>query len=152
MQPNTINILLILSISFIIVTYCYLTSYKCFFATLVTVPRYFLLPTIILLSVVGTYALQNSIFDVWIMIFFGVVGYILCKFEMPFGPLILGLILGPIAESNFRRSLIISDGSMTVFLTRPISLILIIAVVFILVLPTLKKYYNKRKSRASAIK
>ena len=120
-----------------------------FFARLISIPRYYLLPTITLLSIVGTYSLQNNIFDVWIMIFFGVIGYILNFLGIPFGPIILGLILGPIAESNFRRSVIMSDGNLTIFFTRPISLLLLVVTVLILVSPVLKKHYTKKKQMSA---
>jgi TctA family transporter len=96
-------------------------------------PRNVVLVGIIIFSAVGSYALRSSLFDVSIMLFFGVLGYIMESCGIPLPPLILGLILGPMIEDNLRVGLVKSDGSFLPFITRPISLsffILIIAVFF----------------------
>ncbi|RJQ54545.1 MAG: hypothetical protein C4530_17030 [Desulfobacteraceae bacterium] len=89
-------------------------------------PRNVILVAIIIFSVVGSYALRSSIFDVRVMLFFGILGYLmeLCKIPLP--SLILGLILGPMIEDNLRVGLVKSDGSFLPFFTRPISLSLFI--------------------------
>jgi putative tricarboxylic transport membrane protein len=88
------------------------------------VPRQKLMPVIFILCVVGSFALQARLFDVGIMIVFGVLGYILREMEYPMAPLVLGIILGDILDKNLRRALILSDGSIAPFFTRPISLVL----------------------------
>ena len=92
-----------------------------FFARVISLRKSMLLPIIFLLSIVGSYSMRNSVFDIWVAIFFGVVGYILQRYQFPVSPILLALILGPMAESNLRRSLIINDGSMLAVLTRPIT-------------------------------
>jgi len=103
--------------------------------------------SVILLCMIGAYAINNSYFDVWIALAFGIVGLIFRKLDYPLGPLILGLILGPMAESNFRRALVMGDGQdFTIFFTRPISLILIVIAILSLVMPAiLKAIQNRRK-------
>lgn len=100
-------------------------------ARVVTVPLPVLMPIVVLLSVVGSFAVQNRIFDVYLMVAFGLVGYLLKKAEFPVGPVILGVILGPMADGELRRTLALYEGAvLRAFVTRPISLVLVILVSF----------------------
>jgi len=94
--------------------------------------------TIIVLCLTGSFAIRNLINDVFIMIFFGVLGYLFYKINLPTAPLAFGLILGPVLEENLRRSLIISRGSWLIFLERPISLCLVVITLIVLLLPLIK--------------
>ena len=76
---------------------------------------------IILFCVIGVYSINNSVFDIGVMIVFGLVGYMMRKCEYEPAPLVLAYVLGPMLEQAMRQSLIISDGSFTIFLNRPIS-------------------------------
>ena len=107
------------------------------FAKLITVPKKFLIPAILVFSLVGSYAIGNSIFDVWVLIASGVIGFLLQKLSFPIAPVILGLVLGPLFESNLRRSLMLSQGNWATFVQRPISLFFLIIVVLILAGPYL---------------
>lgn len=80
-----------------------------------------LVPIVIVLAIVGTYAIQWSIFDLWTMLGFGILGYILRRAGYPLAPIVIGLVLGPICEENLRRSLIFSGGDYAIFFQRPIS-------------------------------
>jgi len=91
-----------------------------------SLPQSFIWSTIIILSLVGSYAINNSAFDLMIVFLSGVLGFIFRLLDVPLGPIVLALILGPMAEANMRRALILSGGSFTIFFTRPISLILLI--------------------------
>ena len=104
-----------------------------FLAKMVTLSKRVLMPIVMVLAVVGSYAIHNSIFDIGVMMVLGVIGYLMQKIELPMGPIVLALILGPMAESNFRRALMMSRGDFTIFLTRPISLILLVLSVVSLV-------------------
>ncbi|HRY80677.1 MAG TPA: tripartite tricarboxylate transporter permease [Spirochaetia bacterium] len=88
------------------------------------VPRQKLMPVIFILCVVGSFALQARLFDVGIMIVFGALGFILREMDYPMAPLVLGIILGDILDKNLRRALILSDGSVAPFFTRPICVVL----------------------------
>jgi TctA family transporter len=94
-------------------------------------PRNVVLVGIIIFSVVGSYALRSSLFDVSIVLLFGVLGYFMEICGIPLPPLILGLILGPMIEDNLRVGLVKSDGSFLPFLTRPISLTFFILIVVV---------------------
>ena len=96
------------------------------------VPYPILFPLIVLVCMVGAYSLRNSAADILIMVFFGVVGYLLRKLQYEAAPLIMAFVLGPLLELNLRRALIMSDGSFSIFFLRPISsAILIIAFVIL---------------------
>ncbi|MDR7519140.1 MAG: tripartite tricarboxylate transporter permease [Armatimonadota bacterium] len=95
------------------------------FATVLSIPKAVLLSAIAILCVVGAYAVNNSLFDVGIMVAFGVVGYLMQKAGFPVVPLVFGLILGPMFEENLRRTLMLSGGDWLVYLRRPISLTLL---------------------------
>lgn len=79
------------------------------------------------------------------MVIFGIIGYLLEKFKFPLATIILGVVLGPIAESQFRRSVQMSDGDFSIFFTRPISLTLIVVSIVMLFLPIIMKYIRDRK-------
>jgi TctA family transporter len=94
-------------------------------------PRNVVLVGVLIFSTVGSYALRSSLFDVGIMLFFGILGYIMERCSIPLPPLILGLILGPMIEDNLRVGLVKSDGSFLPFFTRSISLTLAILLMVI---------------------
>lgn len=121
-----------------------------YFAKLLDLPRFLLLPIIVILAVIGSFSIANSLFDVTLMILFGVMGYLMRKIDMPQAPVILGLILGPILEDNFRRSLLITRGDIFTFFKRPISCTLIIVALLTLLYPLLKKEYMKYRARRSS--
>jgi putative tricarboxylic transport membrane protein len=113
---------------------------------LLKIPYGILLPLILLFCLIGAYSLNNSTFEVSTMIFFGGVGYLMRKFGYESAPLILAFIMGPILEQNLRQALLMSGGSFTIFVTRPISAVTL-AIAFLLllsnVLPSMKKKREK---------
>ncbi|NEU30190.1 C4-dicarboxylate ABC transporter permease [bacterium LRH843] len=117
------------------------------FTKILLVPKVILTPIIIILSVVGSYAIGNNFFDVWVMFVFGVIGYFMQRFGFPASPVVLALILGPMLESNLRRSLVMSHGSFDVFFTRPISCTLLILAMITLFTPIFKSLYKKGWSK-----
>ncbi|WP_142781757.1 tripartite tricarboxylate transporter permease [Agrobacterium sp. T29] len=92
---------------------------------MIMIPYTMLFPAILLFCVVGVFSLGNSTFDIYLMSIFGIVGYILSKLKCEPAPLLLGFILGPMMEEYLRRALLLSDGNLSVFVTRPISAILL---------------------------
>jgi len=92
-----------------------------FFVRLLKIPKHIMLPIIIVFCVVGAYGLNNRVFDAWSVMFFGVIGYAFEKWRFPLAPVILGFILGPIAETNLRRGLMMTQGNFLPFLTKPVS-------------------------------
>jgi putative tricarboxylic transport membrane protein len=91
------------------------------FVNLLRVPYPLLYPAIVMFSLLGVYAVNGSVVDVWIMLITGVVGYLLRKFGFETAPVVLGLVLAPMIEMALRQSLALSDGHYSIFLTRPIA-------------------------------
>ncbi len=103
------------------------------YARLLNIPRHVLIPAIMILCMVGGYSLGNSLFDVLLVVIFGVVGYFLQKVDIHPAPIILGMVLGPMFEVNLRRSLILADGSLMPYFTRPVCLFIWAIIIFIIV-------------------
>lgn len=138
---------LILSLLFANVLFAVLGLWLCRYLVVVTkVPGAVLGPMILVFSVIGTYALRNEVFDVWLAAAFGVVGFFMERWRYPGAPLVIALILGPILEVNFRRSMQISHWDLTTFFTRPLSLSLCVLVVLALVFPIWSQWRRHRKS------
>jgi putative tricarboxylic transport membrane protein len=93
------------------------------------VSRERLMPIVFVLCVIGPYALTQRLFDVWVMLVFGVIGFLLRRMDYPMAPLVLGIILGDLLDKNLRRGLTISDGDVSPFFTRPISAVFCILTV-----------------------
>jgi TctA family transporter len=109
---------------------------------LLQVPYSYLFPSIVILCCIGAYTLSSSVGDVMIMTVFGVVGYGFRKLNCEPAPLLLGLVLGPMLEENFRRAMVLSDGDWSVFVTRPISLgflLLAAALLLTMTLPSIRR-------------
>ena len=110
------------------------------FARVTEVPMNLLIPIIGVFCILGSYAINNSLFDVWVMIVFGLIGYfIFNKFNIPKPPFIIARILGSMAETNLRRALILSDNGWLIFIQKPISLICILICVGTICYPYIKK-------------
>ena len=111
-------------------------------ARLTQVPYRFLFPAILVFASVGNYSLNNSAVDVYLCVVVGVLGYVFAKLDCQPAPLILGYVLGPMLEENLRRALLMAEGSFAVFVTRPISLVFLLASALLLVamvVPSLRK-------------
>jgi putative tricarboxylic transport membrane protein len=87
------------------------------------IPRERLMPIVFVLCVIGPYALTQRFFDVYVVLFFGIVGFLLRRMDYPMAPLVLGIILGDLLDKNLRRGLTLSDGDLTPFFARPISMV-----------------------------
>jgi TctA family transporter len=109
---------------------------------LLKIPYRVMYPAILTFCCIGVYTVNNNVFDVYLTVMFGIIGVIFMKLKCEPAPLLLGYILGPMMEENFRRSLLLSRGDFTTFITRPLSLTLLImalALVVIVALPSIKK-------------
>lgn len=109
------------------------------FAKIIQTPKKYLLPMIIAISFFGVYAVQYTTFDLYLLLGCGVLGYLLSKNDYPVAPLVLALVLGPMIENNMRRALTISNGDFSIFVTKPLSLIFIVAAAAWLLVPLLLK-------------
>ena len=124
------------------------------FLAILRMRRVYLLPLVLMLSMMGTYSLQSSIFDLWVMLGFGCLGYFLRYFGYPLAPIIIGVVLGPILESNLRRSLLISRDGLSIFWEREISLLILIVTAILIFWSFFgsllsKKMWERRASKAN---
>lgn len=117
------------------------------FIKIVSMPNFIIVPMIFILCVVGSFAINNSIFDVGVMFCFGLFGYVLNKLEIPEAPVVIGLILGPLVESSLRRALILSKGSMMIFIQKPISAIFLLLSLLSMSWPYFAKLYKARMTQ-----
>ena len=115
-----------------------------YFSKITKVPQILLIPILLLLCAAGSFAFSNSIFNVYVLALFGLLCYVMGKLGFPQVPIVLGMILGPIAETNLQRALVMSEGSWLIFFTRPISLFFIIITILFLVLIKRQKREKKQ--------
>jgi putative tricarboxylic transport membrane protein len=114
------------------------------------IPYGILAPLILFFAFVGTYAVDNDVFDVYVMLLAGVAGYLLRKLQFPEAPIILGLVLGPMLEDHLRRALTLSLGDVTVFVTRPVSATLLALAALYWLFPVLRWTIGRRARGAGA--
>lgn len=119
-----------------------------FFVKVLDVPRHLLVPALFVLAVVGTYSLANQWFDVVIMLALGVGGFLMTLAGIPVYPAVIGVILGPLLESEMRRALVISGGEWSTFFTRPGSATILTIALIALILPNLLSRIKRRRIKA----
>jgi len=118
-------------------------------ASIMRVPWGILTPIIVVACFVGSFVMRNLMFDVWCTLIFGVLGYIMKKLKYPLAPLAVALVLGDMTERFLRQSLILSDGSFSIFFTRPIAGVCSSFAIFLFLLPIYKIFKEKRKARVA---
>src|ERR671919_622029 len=120
------------------------------FAAILRLPFAILIPLIIYVCAIGAYAVNNSTTDIWYMLIFGVAGYLFKKLDYPIAPMVLALVLGDMAESSLRQSLIMSQGSPMIFFSSPIAAVLVLLSIWLLVSPVahplLRKAWDRTRS------
>lgn len=109
------------------------------------VPYKILFPLILLFCLIGVYSVNNVVFDIYLMLIFGIMGYLMKKFGYEGAPLVLAFVLGPLMENNLRKSLIISQGDFSIFFTRPLAAASLILALFLLISPFIPGLGKKRK-------
>jgi putative tricarboxylic transport membrane protein len=119
------------------------------------VPRERLMPVVYVLCVIGSFAITQRMFDVYVMVAFGIIGFLLREMRYPMAPLVMGIILGTLLDVNLRRGLALSDGDLTPFFTRPVSAVICALIVLsvLLSIPVVKRrvttFYTKVSGAAS---
>jgi putative tricarboxylic transport membrane protein len=116
---------------------------------LLKVPYKILFPMILLFCVIGAYSVSNQVFDIYLMLAFGVIGWLMKKYGYEPAPLVLAFVLGPMLENNLRKALILSQGEFLPFFARPISAVCLIAAALLLVSPLLPAFNRRRKEMAT---
>jgi len=120
------------------------------FGWVMRLPRRIVLVAVVVFSVVGSYALYNNIFDVYVMFAFGLLGYFLESRGVPLAPLILGMILGPLVEDKLRAGLVSTGGDLLPMFTQPICLALITLLAGTLIVPAIMQRWKKRSSTSTS--
>jgi len=116
------------------------------FVNIIKLGQKYLSPIVTVLCLLGAYSLNYGMFNIWVVMIFGVIGYCMKKFKYPSGPLILSVVLAPLTENYFRQSLMLSQGNPSIFFTRPISLGILITIVIIASFTIIKNQMKKRYS------
>jgi len=119
------------------------------FASILRIPYHILYPGIIVISLVGVYSINAALFDVWLVVLFGLLGYVMRKTDFPAAPMVLAFVLGPLFERSLRRSLVISQGDPTIFFTRPWAVTFLVVAVLIFLVPALLGMRRAAKSVAT---
>jgi len=114
------------------------------------IPYRILFPLILVFCIIGAYSLNDSNFDVLVMLLFGLVGYLFRKFDYEGAPLILGFVLGPMLELNLRQSLLLSKGSFQIFFTRPISAVALILAIALFARSFFSYFLKGKEKRESS--
>src|SRR5687767_14811277 len=120
------------------------------FAAILRIPFGILTPSIVLVCAIGAYAVHSSMIDIWYMLLFGVIGYVFKKLDYPLAPLVLALVLGDLAENALRQSLIMSQGSLAIFVTRPIAGGITAVALFFLLMPLITPWWRRLRGLAPA--
>lgn len=115
------------------------------FINMIRLAQKYLSPIVTALCIFGAYALNYNMFNVWIVLIFGVIGYFMKKFKYPSGPLILSVVLAPLTENYFRQSLMLSQGSFSIFLNRPVSLGIFFIITATFIYSLVKSVVKKKK-------
>ena len=118
-------------------------------AKLLLIPRPFLYAGILVFSTVGVYSLNNSVFDLLLLALFGLIGYGMRRFDFPVTPAIIGVVLGPTAESFFRTALQQSNGDFTIFLRSPLTVFILLIVLLALIVPPILRARARRAAVSS---
>ena len=114
------------------------------FVNITKVPENVLLPCIVVMCTIGAFAISNNIFEVYVLVIMALVGYLMKKFELPVIPFTIALVLGDLCETNLRRSLMVSYGKWSIFVTRPICLGVLLFSLALLVYPSISRLIKKR--------
>jgi len=116
-----------------------------FLSKLALIPKSLLLPVILAFCVVGSYALANRIFDVWVMLAFGLIGLFLDHKRIPLAPFVLGFVLWPIAEENLSAGLMATNGNWLPIITRPLSLLFLVIAGILLGAPGIRRRIARKE-------
>ena len=128
-----------------ILMYILMTTSVKYIAGLMYLPRSFVLPVVMVFCVIGSYALNNTMFDVWVMLGFGVIGFLLERAKYPLGPFVIGFVLAALAEEKLRSGLMMTAGDISPIVTRPMSLMFTLSAIGLLIWPFFSEWRKKRK-------
>lgn len=144
------NILYAIMLGLIIVNvfmYIIGSGFTRFYAHITRIPYEVLAPIVMTFCIAGAYSTNNRIYDIYVILIFGIVAYFLRRMDFQLVPILLGIVLGPLAEKNFRRAMVISKGSFDIFFTRPISCAFIVIAIGSILLFAFKNYRARKRAQ-----
>jgi putative tricarboxylic transport membrane protein len=147
MNKNVVGAIFVAYIVALVVMYIMQIGLMRFFIRLLTVPKHILFPVILVMCVIGSYTVNNRMLDPWVLLIMGIIGYLLTQSGFSLPPIVLGYILGPIIESNFRIAAIAAQNNVFVMVSSPITIVLLLVSLMMLVWPIIKK---KRSASAAS--
>lgn len=118
------------------------------FVKLLSTPKIYLLPIVMIMCIVGAFAVNNRIFDVWCVLLFGILGFLLKKAGIPFAPLVMGFILGPMVELYLRRASMLNEGDLSPFFTRPIPAVFLVIAAAVVIMTVVKEVRARKTEKA----
>ena len=118
-----------------------------FYAHITRIPYEILAPIVLTFCIAGSYSTNNRIYDIYIILIFGIVSYFLRRMGFQLVPILLGIVLGPLAEKNFRRAMVISEGSFSIFFTRPISCAFILIAIVSVAIFGIRNYKSRKLAK-----
>lgn len=130
-----------------ILMFILMTSSVRYISGLIYLPKSFVLPIVMMFCVIGSYALNNTMFDVWVMLAFGVMGFLLEKAKIPLGPFVIGFVLAPLGEEKLRSGLMMTAGDFSPIVTRPFPLAFTLMAIGLLFWPIISERRRKAKAR-----
>ena len=122
------------------------------YANITRIPFEILAPIVLTFCIAGSYSTNNRIYDIYIILLFGIVSYILRRLDFQLVPILLGIVLGPLAEKNFRRAMVISEGSWSIFFTRPIACAFIVIAAISVGVFAYRNYKSQKLAKANTAK
>lgn len=122
-----------------------------FYAHITRIPYEILACIVLTFCIAGSYSTNNRLYDIYIILIFGIISYFLRRMDFQLVPILLGIVLGPLAEDNFRRAIVLSDGSLSIFVTRPISLLFLVIAVGSIVLFAWRNHKAKVQSAQAEV-
>jgi len=147
------NILYAIMLGLIVVNvfmYIIGSGFTRFYAHITRIPYEILAPIVMTFCIAGAYSTNNRIYDIYIILIFGIIAYFLRRMDFQLVPILLGIVLGPLAEKNFRRAMVISKGSFDIFFTRPISCAFIVIAIGSILLFAFKNYRARKRAKQNA--
>lgn len=134
-----------------IIMFIFMTGSVGYLSRLMYVPRAFLIPVIMVFAVIGSFAINNTIFDVWVMLAFGAIGFAMERAKVPLGPFVIGLVLAPLAEQKLRTGLMMTAGDYSPIVTRPLPLVFLLIALVLLVWPFYGEWRRRRRASKAAL-
>jgi putative tricarboxylic transport membrane protein len=151
-NPEIVNAIMATHLVAHLIMYAVMTFGIVLFARLMRLPRAFILPMVIVFSVLGAFALNNRSFDIWVMLAFGALGILLELAKVPLAPFVVGLVLAPVAEAELRSGLMASAGSFRPFIERPAALTMLLISAALFVWPFVREWRRQSSIAYSANK